>query len=70
MKNDSEVRVCKNKKCKKILPEGYKHRYCEACRNKHAQNARNAVKGVGAAAAGLAGVAVLVVTGGKVNIKK
>lgn len=37
MKNESDVRVCKNKKCQKVLPEGYKHRYCEACRNKHAQ---------------------------------
>ena len=35
MKNESDVRVCKNKKCQKVLPAGYKHRYCEACRNKH-----------------------------------
>lgn len=41
MKNESDVRVYKNKKCQKVLPEGYKHRYCEACRNKHAQTAKN-----------------------------
>lgn len=70
MKNDSEIRVCKNKKCKKILPAGYKHSYCEACRNKHAQTAKNVVKGVGTGAAALASVAVLVVTGGKINLKK
>ncbi|WP_026499257.1 hypothetical protein [Butyrivibrio sp. WCD2001] len=66
MKNDSEIRVCKNKKCKKILPEGYKHRYCEACRNKHAQIAKNVVKG----ATAFAGVAVLVISGGKIDLKK
>lgn len=24
---------CKNKKCQKELPEGYKFKYCENCRN-------------------------------------
>lgn len=33
MKKESDVRVCKNKKCQKVLTAGYKHRYCEACRN-------------------------------------
>lgn len=40
MKKESDVRVCKNKKCQKVLTAGYKHRYCEACRNKHAQTAK------------------------------
>ena len=44
MKNNSEARVCKNIKCQKVLPEGYKHRYCEACRNLHANNAKKALK--------------------------
>ncbi len=30
-----ENRKCKNKKCQRSLPEGYKHRYCENCRNEH-----------------------------------
>ena len=33
-----ENKVCKNKKCLKPLPEGYKHKYCEACRNQQVQN--------------------------------
>jgi hypothetical protein len=67
MKNESDVRVCKNKKCQKVLPEGYRHRYCEACRNKRAQTAKNILKGIGA---GAATVVVFVVTGGKINLKK
>lgn len=35
-----ENKVCKNKKCMKPLPEGYKHKYCEACRNQHAQKVK------------------------------
>ena len=67
MKNEFDVRVCKNKKCQKVLPEGYKHRYCEACRNKHAQTAKNVLQG---GAATVASVAVAVVIGGKINPKK
>ena len=70
MKKESDVRVCKNKKCQKVLPAGYKHRYCEACRNKHAQTAKNVLRGIGAGAATVASVAVVVVTGGKINSKK
>ena len=39
-----ENRVCKNKKCLKPLPEGYKHKYCEACRNQQAQKVKNGFK--------------------------
>ena len=77
MKKESDVRVCKNKKCQKVLPAGYKHRYCEACRNKHALTAKNSparsknvLRGIGAGAATVASVAVVVVTGGKINPKK
>lgn len=70
MKNKYEVRVCKNKKCRKVLPEGYKHRYCEACRNKHAQTAKNTLKGIGAGATALASVAVVIVSRGKINSKR
>lgn len=47
-----ENKVCKNKKCLKPLPEGYKHKYCEACRNQQAQKVKNGFK----AAAGVAGM--------------
>ena len=68
MKNDNEVKVCK--KCQKVLPEGYKHRCCEACRNMQAQTAKNIMKGVGAGAATVASVAVVIISGGKINPKK
>lgn len=67
MKNKNEVRVCKNKRCQKLLPIGYKHKYCEACRNKQIQRMRDISKIGGIA---LTGVAVLVFTGGKTNFKK
>lgn len=69
MKNDSEIRVCKNKKCQKVLSAGYKHKYCEACRNQHSLTAKNVLKGIGAGAATVASIAVGV-TGGKINPKK
>lgn len=65
-----ENRVCKNKKCLKPLPYGYKHRYCEACRNRRVQNVKIGIK----AAAGVAGTAaclvVTIATAGKINPKK
>ncbi len=70
MKNENEIRICKNKKCQKVLPVGYKHKYCEACRNQHAQTAKDVLKGIGAGAVTAASVAVVVVTGGKINPKK
>ena len=51
------------------MPEGSKHRYCEACRNKHAQTAKNVLKGIGAGATTVASVAVVIVTRGKINPK-
>ena len=70
MNTKSDLRVCKNKNCQKPLPEGYKHRYCEACRTQHAQTARNALRGIGAGAATLASIVVVVITGGRINPKK
>ncbi len=61
----SAQRVCKNENCRKPLPEGYKHWYCEACRNKYAQNLKNAGKGI----LSVAGIVLLAVTGG-MNLKK
>lgn len=70
MSREAEIRVCKNKKCQKKLPAGYKHKYCEACRIKQAETAKNVLKGLGAGAATVASVAIVVVTGGKINLKK
>lgn len=58
---------CKNKKCQRILPEGYKHKYCENCRNEKAHTAKNVAKGVGGALLTVGGIVLTVVTKG--NIK-
>lgn len=39
-----EIRICKNKKCQRPLPEGYKHKYCENCRNEHVKRIKDAAK--------------------------
>lgn len=65
-----EIRVCKNKKCQKVLPVGYKHKYCEACNNKRAETARTALKKIGTGALTFAGIVVVAVTGEKINPKK
>ena len=64
-----ENRVCKNKKCLKPLPEGYKHKYCEACRNQQAQKVKNGFKAAASVAVTVACVVVTVVTAGKVKPK-
>lgn len=65
-----ENKVCKNKNCLKPLPDGYKHKYCEACRNQQAQKVKDGLK----VAAGIAGTAacfaVTIVSAGKINPKK
>ncbi|MEE0082434.1 MAG: hypothetical protein UEW45_10525 [Catenibacterium mitsuokai] len=67
MKNETdEVKYCKSKDCKKALPVGYKHKYCEACRNKHAENTKKTLKAVGGT---VASVALVVLTAGKINPK-
>ena len=60
---------CKNKKCQRILPEGYKHKYCENCRNAHAQKAKNVGKGVLAVAATAGSIVLAVITKGKIDPK-
>ena len=59
MKNESEVRICKNKNCKKALPEGYKYKYCEACRNQRAHIVKGTLKGIVAAAAGVVAIVTM-----------
>lgn len=56
---------CKNKKCQKLLPEDYKYKYCEHCRNKHADTVKNVIR----AAGGVAAFALVVVIGGKFKPK-
>lgn len=57
-----EMNKCKSKKCQRGLPEGYKHRYCEHCRNKYAKRTKDGIKAVG----GVVGsFALLVLTKGK-----
>ena len=65
-----EIKYCRNKKCHKPLPAGYKHKYCEACRNQQAQKAKDAGKGILAGAGAIASIAVVILTGGKINPKK
>lgn len=64
---DRQYIKCRNKKCQKILPTDYKHRYCEACRNKQANTVKRFLSAAGAAV--LTGVGVLF-TGGKINRKQ
>lgn len=67
MKNKTdEVKYCKSKDCRKVLPVGYKHKYCEACRNKHAENTKKTLKAV---VGTVASVAVVVLTAGKIYPK-
>ena len=58
---------CKNKKCQRILPDGYKHKYCENCKNEQVQIAKNFLKGALSVVA-VAGVTLITVaTRGKIN---
>lgn len=70
MKNKTDVRVCRNKKCQKVLPLGYGHKYCEACRNQHAENAKNIGKGILGVAGTIGCIAITVVTAGKISPNK
>lgn len=61
-----EVKYCKDKNCKKVLPAGYKYKYCEACRNKRIDIVRNSLKPVLV----LNGAFIVSLIGNKVNSKK
>lgn len=63
-----ENKVCK--KCQKPLPEGYKHKKCESCRNAQVQGVKNGLKTAVGVAGAVASFAVVFVTKGKVNPKK
>ena len=63
-----ENNVCK--KCRKPLPEGYKHKKCESCRNAQVQGVKNGLKAAAGVAGAVASFAVVIFTIGKVNPKK
>ena len=52
-------KLCKNKKCQRPLPEGYKYKYCEHCRSERAQQIKRA---------GKAALGVVVMVGGTAAI--
>lgn len=43
---ENNKKICKNKKCMKPLPNGYRHRYCESCRNCHIQGGKKILNGI------------------------
>lgn len=63
-----ENKVCK--KCQKSLPEGYKHKKCESCRNAQVQDVKNGLKATVGVAGVVASFAVVILTKGEVNPKK
>ena len=63
-----ENKVCK--KCNRPLPEGYKHKKCESCRNQQVQCLKNGLKAAVGVAGTVASFAAVIVTKGKVNPKK
>ncbi|MDD2216223.1 MAG: hypothetical protein PHE41_06615 [Eubacteriales bacterium] len=65
-----EIKKCKNKKCQRPLPEGYKHKHCENCRNKCVKRIKDAGKAVAGVVVFVGGTALTIVTKGKINPKK
>lgn len=59
---------CKNKKCQRILPDGYKHKYCENCRNAQAQKVKKFGKGALSVAVIIGGTIATAATKGKINL--
>ncbi len=53
------------KKCQKVLPEDYKYKYCEHCRNER----NDKFKKIGGTALSLCAVFVAVASGGKFKTK-
>lgn len=61
-------RQCKG--CSKMLPEGYKHKYCENCRMKQAAKAKKIGKSVLAVMTVVGSGAIALFTGGKIGLNK
>jgi hypothetical protein len=59
MKNENKSRLCKNRQCLKPLPELYKYRYCESCRNKRSDMVKSAGKGALTASVAILGIVLV-----------
>ena len=65
-----EPRKCKNRKCQRVLPDGYKHKYCEHCMTVRADRIKeNGKKGLNVALL-LGGAAVAIAQKGNINLGK
>ena len=64
MKKDT-TRVCKSKNCSRPLPEGYKYKYCESCRNGQVETIKKVFKGIGAVAGTVLTIVVAISPKGK-----
>ncbi len=62
--------VCRNKKCMKHLPDGYKHKYCEACRNQQVHTLKKGLKAAAGVTGTVACLVVTVMTAGEIDLKK
>lgn len=60
----------KCKKCQRILPDGYKHKYCENCQNEQVEHFKNNCKGIASIAIMIAGPVITIATKGKINLTK
>lgn len=58
------------KKCGKELPKGYKHKYCEFCKNKHADKVRTGLKTAGGIALSALVIVGSIISGGKIKSGK
>ena len=63
-----ENKLCK--KCQRVLPDGYKYKKCEHCRNTQVHGIKNGLKAVAGVASTVAGIVAFVVTKGKSGSKK
>lgn len=48
---------CKNTKCQRALPSGYKYKFCENCRNERAKR----IKDAGKLGGGLGALALMII---------
>ncbi len=69
MEKDSKIRVCKNKRCQKVLPIDYKYNKCEACRNKTAYTIKKTLKTGAKIGGALLSILIIVLTRGKAKPK-
>ena len=70
MELEQKPRVCRNKRCQKVLPPDYKYIYCEACRNKRAEKTKRVLKTVGAGVAPVGSLAIAIIPGGRIKPKE